>query len=428
MDKKTKYTEKEELKTKTKIWYLDTEVSEEILAIEKFKNKDLEIHYPFGRDYGPKYKNIESIEYIGFGGKIPRGCSNSPSRGLGFTKTLSPIFYDLDTRFKITKVVIKSIAKDKLDKKSKTLTLSASTLDKLFIAFKAHFDQHSQNTKSLTQKELAKVFPKDIKAQKTKYVKNSVYNFLKNNEEHYSDFSELDLSAIMDAVDEASSLADISEVKNMLKTRERIEERYIEDVISEYEQLMEQSSNTKALENKWQKFLKSHTWIFSYVLSLPVILHEDEAYVGGKRVTNTGGKVTDFLIKNDLSKNVAFVELKTHNTAIMSNKAYRGDDVYSPSSDLTGAINQVLNQRDNFQKEFYALKVKSAKSSGTTAADFISLSSQCVVLAGSIEKLDEAKLDSFELFRGNSKDVLIITFDELLARLKNLLSIMTAKT
>ena len=37
---------------------------------------------------------------------------------------------------------------------------------------------------------------------------------------------------------------------------------------------------------------------------------------------------------------------------VKKGKAYRGKDVFVMSSDLSGGISQVLNQRDNFQKEF----------------------------------------------------------------------------
>ena len=39
----------------------------------------------------------------------------------------------------------------------------------------------------------------------------------------------------------------------------------------------------------------------------------------------------------------------------MEEKAYRGTDVFAASKELTGCISQVINQRDNFQKEFFLL-------------------------------------------------------------------------
>ena len=90
------------------------------------------------------------------------------------------------------------------------------------------------------------------------------------------------------------------------------------------------------------------------------------------------------------------------------------------SADLSGAISQVLNQRDNFQKHFAIHKMN-------TQEEFETFNSKCVVLMGSIEDLDNSQLKSFELLRSNSKDVEIITFDELLGRFENLKALMSGK-
>jgi hypothetical protein len=107
---------------------------------------------------------------------------------------------------------------------------------------------------------------------------------------------------------------------------------------------------------------------------------------------------------------------------MLDNTSYRGEDVFSATKDLTGSIVQVLNQRDNFQKEFYATKGKS-KSRG----NFETFNSKCVVLIGSTKDLDQNQKYSFELFRSNSRDVEILTFDELQTKIESLQKLMTTK-
>ena len=46
---------------------------------------------------------------------------------------------------------------------------------------------------------------------------------------------------------------------------------------------------------------------------------------------------------------------------------------------------------------------------------------------GSISDMSKEQIQSFELFRSNSKDVEILAFDELLARFENLESLMSGK-
>ncbi|MBK9983877.1 MAG: DUF4263 domain-containing protein [Saprospiraceae bacterium] len=63
------------------------------------------------------------------------------------------------------------------------------------------------------------------------------------------------------------------------------------------------------------------------------------------------------------------------------------------SSDLSGGITQVLNQRDNFQKQFAIHKMNSDDKK------FESFNSKCVVLMGSIADLNSKEISSFELFK-----------------------------
>ena len=52
-------------------------------------------------------------------------------------------------------------------------------------------------------------------------------------------------------------------------------------------------------------------------------------------------------------------------------KKYRG--VYSISEDLSGSINQILNYREELQKNYFSLKNNSEK-------DFFSFNPQCLII------------------------------------------------
>jgi hypothetical protein len=191
-------------------------------------------------------------------------------------------------------------------------------------------------------------------------VPNSVNAALDNWSQAIDDFSTKDKEAIKDLFDKLSLTDEFWTPETLLKTKESLDQQYIEDVIEEFNKLMKQKNETKTLEKRWQTFLARHNWVFSYIFSYPVMLFQNEAYVGGKNISNKNGKVTDFLVKNALTDNVAFLEIKTHKTYLLgAKKSYRGNDVYSMSKDVTGGITQVLDQRDNFQKEYYAQHGKS---------------------------------------------------------------------
>uniref|UniRef100_UPI0025C0451D Shedu immune nuclease family protein n=1 Tax=Flavobacterium sp. TaxID=239 RepID=UPI0025C0451D len=194
----------------------------------------------------------------------------------------------------------------------------------------------------------------------------------------------------------------------------------LSDAVQDYSTLLSSTITIARLEKKWQEYLKINSWIFSSIFAQPIILFKDEAYVGGKDINNTNGKFSDYLMKNKLSDNVTFLEIKTHKTQLLSDKAYRGTDVYSVTEELSGCINQVLNQRDNFQKEYDHLKRKSKE-------NFETINSKCIVIIGQHKSLTEEQKHCFELFRNNCRDVEIITFDELLLKIQNILTLKLKK-
>src|SRR5690606_26063976 len=131
--------------------------------------------------------------------------------------------------------------------------------------------------------------------------------------------------------------------ESIKKTKEIIDNKYIKATITEFKKLLTAKSDTPTLEKKWQNFLKTNSWIFSSIFAQPVILYVYEAYVGGKTIENKNWKFNDFLIQSKISSNVSFLEIKTHLTATLETKAYRGNDVCSITKELSGSISQVLN-------------------------------------------------------------------------------------
>ncbi|TWO30673.1 DUF4263 domain-containing protein [Seonamhaeicola sediminis] len=410
------------LTTKEVYHFVDSEKGIDQICREVFKSSDKVVHYPIGFNGGPKYSRVKQFIYEGFGNQLPVGVSKSSSRGLGFTKVLKPLIEFIEASFPTATIRIIKKGESVFSADRKTLTLSESDLIKLHEVFQHNLDIQKQDREVLASEELHNLFPDAVDSAEREYVKNSISTALSTWKQSLDEFSNTDKEAIKELFEKLMLADGFISPESLLKTKETIDEQYIDDVIAEYEKLMQQKTETENLEKKWQGFLKKHSWIFSYIFSFPIILHEDEAYVGGKGISNKNGKVADFLVKNNLTNNVAFIEIKTHKTDLVKKgSAYRGNDVFSMSSDLSGGISQVLNQRDNFQKQFAIHKMNSEDKG------FETFNSKCVVLMGSISDLSDKELGSFELFRSNSKDVEILTFDELLARFNNLKELMMGK-
>jgi hypothetical protein len=174
-------------------------------------------------------------------------------------------------------------------------------------------------------------------------------------------------------------------------------------------------------EDYWQDIFKSNPWVISQVFSYPVVIITDKAYVGGKAVDNIGGNIVDFLYQNQITTNVMLVEIKTPTTKLLSSQ-YRGK-IFSISTSLTGAINQILNYKEEMEKSFYAI-------SSASTEKYTVINPRCLLIVGSFEneQLDYTQKKSFEIFRSDLKSVEIITYDELFAKMRLLLALFEGFT
>lgn len=169
-------------------------------------------------------------------------------------------------------------------------------------------------------------------------------------------------------------------------------------------------------EEFWQTTVfKENQWVLAQIFACPCTIFSDKAYVGGKGVDNSGGNLCDFIYQNRLSQNVALIEIKTPCTEIIGN-SYRG--TYSFSHELSGAVNQVLNYRDNLTKSYYTLCHQSA-------SQFDVLSPKCVVIIGKLASMNSTQIAAFESFRNSLSGVQILTFDELYQRVIDLIAILS---
>jgi hypothetical protein len=228
------------------------------------------------------------------------------------------------------------------------------------------------------------------------------------------ELSEDDQNAVIGAL--TSHAADIAEdqPEKLAKLRGDIELVTLEALITRYEGMLGEN----LVEGRWQDFFNENPFILNMAFGYPVIKVRDQASVGGRKLSGDGEKITDFLVKNSLTNNTAIFEIKTPQTPILNKTPFR-DGVYTPSADLSGSINQALDQKYQFQKQISQIKDNSR------LYDIESYAVHCCLVIGKTPDGDDRK-KSFELFRRNSKDVEIVTFDELLEKLKQLSAFLRA--
>jgi hypothetical protein len=182
--------------------------------------------------------------------------------------------------------------------------------------------------------------------------------------------------------------------------------------------LAEWDANEEAFrddEDFWQGLLNRNAWVFSQLTGSPVVLLKERAYVGGKDISNTGGGVVDYLVQNELTDNVSLVEIKTPG-AELCGAQYRAG-TYPPANEVVGGAVQVLGYRDTFLHEIRNLR--------GTMETFQAYNPRCYLVVGRVASLanHDAK-KSFELFRTAQSSVLIVTFDEVRARLQSIRDVL----
>lgn len=192
----------------------------------------------------------------------------------------------------------------------------------------------------------------------------------------------------------------------LLELRSEIQRVTLAHLIERYEDLLDRNPD----ERDWQEFFEEHPFALEMAFPYPVLLVRGQAHVGGMTLDGRGESIADFLFRQRLTGGVAIVEIKTTRSHLLQPRAFRGN-VYAAHADLCGAISQVLDQRSELTTNFHA-RARSSGMEGTHVGHV-----QCMVIAG--RNPDDAdKRRSLDLFRNATKDVAVITFDELLEKLR----------
>ena len=388
-------------------------VRTQFLAKESFLNGKT-TYYPFYEKEGkiePKYKTIRCIT-VDNKTIVKSGISFTESKGFGFTspKGISNLFYFFQEKFpNVNEIVISSSSNTEI--RGKKFVINLKDFEKIEEQTGSFVENKKREGQNLYQIILNKIIPTKINApHKPNYVSGSLKLFLQQ-------YSNIKFSN--EETEEITNLLINSGLpqETLISTKSEIDIVYIEDIIEEYKTILRQITDTNVLEEKWHQFFKKHAWIFAQIFSFPAVFLDDKVNVGGHNIGGNKDKIVDFLYRNKINNNIAFIEIKTHLTPLVLNSEYR-NNLFPISNQLTGAIVQVLDQKNNLLKNYHSIVGQEAES----------LNSVCVVIAGDTTKLVKKGQDtSFELFRWSNKDVILIPYNELLEKVENLLELFKKK-
>ncbi|MEV5003659.1 Shedu immune nuclease family protein [Nocardioides sp. LML1-1-1.1] len=189
-----------------------------------------------------------------------------------------------------------------------------------------------------------------------------------------------------------------------------------------------ESTLDKTEEGVWQHFFESHPWLLGLGLSEHLLLGWDptklEQTVAGQSITSAG-KRTDALLRTaGLVRMLAFAEIKHHETPLLASRTYRSG-CWAPGMQIVGAVAQSQGTVQLAWEQIgKALrKAASEQGGGGPISDSHFYRPRAFVVAGALRQfvsetgqVDVDKVRSFELYRRNVTDPVILTFDEVLAR------------
>ena len=203
-----------------------------------------------------------------------------------------------------------------------------------------------------------------------------------------------------------------SEPERLARLSDDVELVKLKVLIDKFSEMLQKQHE----ESKWQEFFNNNPFILSMALGYPIIKIQGQASLGGRNLSGSGVKITDFLVKNKLTNNTALFEIKRPQTPLLNQGRYRG--LFTPHNELSGSIIQILNQKYHFEQEISQTKQNSK------IYDMETYAVHCCLVIGMLP-IDPDHQKSFEFIRGDSKGVQIITYDELKERLAQLYELLS---
>lgn len=203
--------------------------------------------------------------------------------------------------------------------------------------------------------------------------------------------------------------------KKILKFHEELLIKSLKSVITEAEKLMDEG----AQEKKWQSYFDDYHIVLQQLFHAPIEVLHKEGTLRPPTASGSGARITDFLSVNSATRNVVLVEVKTPATKLMAPEPYRGGsgaEVYAIHSSLAGAVAQLQSQLVSAR-----LHLPSLPQDPSSPEDIHYEGSLIgALIVGRISDLNPLQRTSFTLFRETMHKVEIVTYDELIIRLKNL--------
>jgi hypothetical protein len=181
----------------------------------------------------------------------------------------------------------------------------------------------------------------------------------------------------------------------------------------------EEGLSTPQEEKVWQHFFQKNPWIFGFGLDYRFLsILQAEAHIADTDLDGNDAAIVDFLM--GCTNFTVLVEVKKPSTPLFVKSQNRANS-WRLSKDFIDAVSQILEQKASWQIKAETNAHKNFNAEGellrqrTLDPKCILITSSDEAFAGS-EKEREIKLRTFELFRRDTRNIEIVTYDELYER------------
>lgn len=224
-------------------------------------------------------------------------------------------------------------------------------------------------------------------------------------------------------------------LRSEVTTKDLIAVGYRKKQLEVYKNLLDDENYFVSLKEKkkctneglWQKYFEKNPWIFGYGLGYLFLSSLDdkklEQVVQGYSVNNHGKRVDALMKSKGIISNLCFIEIKIHTTNLLDTKPYRSG-CWAPSKELTGAVAQVQGTVASAVENLSNKVMLEDKVGNPTGEEVFNYQPKSYLVIGNLDEFstengtNKDKFRSFELFRKNTVNPEIITFDELYERAK----------
>lgn len=338
---------------------------------------------------------------------------DEPAYGFGFTKNLEPLRYGLAPLRDVDTIVLRSEGDSRIT--GSTVTISIERVDQIRRAFERNRRHVREQVRLANKGEVRnrllteldpERFPRIVVGPSSAQLVQFQLDRTRRPSAAAARAQRVStVRAVRDSLPQIAS----DMPRELFELRSEIERVTLSNMIERYETMLGQNLS----EGRWQRFFEDNVFILSMVFARPVRLLHTQFHAQGSGLDGAGAQVGDFLFAEH-GPALAIVEIKKPATDLMLNTAYRNNQVFGPTAELSGAVTQVLYQQSSLRSHWLLHAARPELQHARPD------SIRCVVIAGRLPA-DEMKRRSFEIFRNACKDVDVVTFDELLEKLRLML-------